>query len=179
MMRPLAPWLLALALLGWGARPLVAAEPLVPVRVLDVKVDQATGAPLVILATASNDRFLIIVVGHSEALAILRELKPHAPLPRPMTHDLLRNVIARLGGKLEKVVVTRLLEGTFFADLVLRRGETAIRIDSRPSDALALALRTGAKVFVARKVLEEAGISPDELDQDEKPQPKPETKRAI
>ena len=176
----LAPWLLALAVLGCpGARPLLAADTLVPVRVLDVRLDKATGTPLVILATKDNDRLLVIVVGHAEALAILRELRPHPPFPRPLTHDLLRDVILALGGKLDRVVVTRLVEGTFFADLVIRRGKTTLRVDARPSDAMALALKMGARLFVAKKVLDEAGISPDELDQDEKPKPNVNDKRAI
>ncbi len=179
-MRP-APWLLLIALLGGlGAGHLGAADDLVPVRVLDVKLDRETGAPLVILTTQKGDRYLVIVVGHAEALAILRELRQQPPMPRPLTHDLLRDVIRGLGARVERVVVTRLVEGTFFADLILTRGKETIRVDARPSDAMALALKVGAKLFVAKKVLDEAGISADELGGEEKP-PKPtsDLKRAI
>ena len=177
----LAPWLLVVALLGGlGAGHLRAADDLVPVRVLDVKLDEQTGAPLVILTTQKGDRYLVIVVGHAEALAILRELRQHPPMPRPLTHDLLRNVIRGLGARVERVVVTRLVEGTFFADLILRRGKETIRVDARPSDAMALALKVGAKLFVARKVLDEAGISADELEGEKKaPKPRTDLKRAI
>jgi len=137
--------------------------------VRDVKLDAATRSPLVILETAKKDRALIIVVGHAEAIAILRQLRSAGPPPRPMTHDLLKSVITRLGGKLSHIVVSRLEGGTFYAELVVRRGDATVRIDSRPSDAMALALRMGAGLFVARTVLDQAGIPPDQLREHERP----------
>ena len=77
-----------------------------------------------------------------------------------MTHDLLANVLKSLGARLDRVAVTRLHQGTFYAELTVRRANALLRIDARPSDALALALRTGAPVYVARPVLDEAGLKP-------------------
>jgi hypothetical protein len=76
--------------------------------------------------------------------------------PRPMTHDLLVRIVAELGATLERVVVADLTENTFYAQLVLRRGDDVVTVDARPSDALALALRTKARVFVSNQVLERA-----------------------
>ena len=174
---------LCAALIGVGARAVGAGEPrppvpdgLVAVTVRDVTFDPATQSPLVVLQTKAKDRLLIIAVGHAEAVAIALRLRGHKPLPRPMTHDLLKNVIARLGAKVARVVVTRLDKGIFYAELVVRSGKAVVRIDARPSDGIALALRTGAAVFVARAVLAEAGIAPDELPPKPKrrtPQPSP------
>ena len=162
---------LCAALIGVGARDVGAGEPrppvpdgLVAVTVRDVTFDPATQSPLVVLQTKAKDRLLIIAVGHAEAVAIALRLRGHKPLPRPMTHDLLKNV------------VTRLDKGIFYAELVVRSGKAVVRIDARPSDGIALALRTGAAVFVARAVLAEAGIAPDELPPKPKrrtPQPSP------
>ena len=105
----------------------------------------------------SGPRYLGIYVGTSEALAIARELY-RAKSPRPMTHDLLRNAIARLGGTVEQVTVTHLANNTFFAAVTIRVASELIHLDARPSDSLALALRTGAKIFVANDVLRAAGL---------------------
>ncbi len=105
----------------------------------------------------SGRRYLGIYVGTSEALAIARELY-QARSPRPMTHDLLRNAIALLGGTVEQVTVTHLANNTFFAAVTIRVASELIHLDARPSDSLALALRTGAKIFVANDVLRAAGL---------------------
>jgi len=175
MQRRLAWWaVVALVALGVGpeARRLAAAEPalpapadLVPVTIRDVKMDRTTDTPLVILETAKKDRLLVVAIGHGEAFAILRKLRAVEPPPRPMTHDLLKSVVEGLGGKLDKAVITRLDDGTFYAVLVVRRGETIVPIDARPSDAMALALRMAAPIFVARAVLDEAGIRPGQLEE--------------
>ena len=77
--------------------------------------------------------------------------------PRPLTHDLLRNLLERLGADLEKVVVTELVEHTYYAELHLRLSDSALTVSSRPSDAIALAVRTGSPIYVEEVVLEEAG----------------------
>ncbi|MFP4057714.1 MAG: bifunctional nuclease family protein [Candidatus Brocadiia bacterium] len=157
---------------GEGA-PQEAPDGLVAMTIRDVKLDLATHSPLVILESAQKDRALIIVIGHSEAIAILRRLREAEPLPRPMTHDLLGRVISRLGGTLRRIVITRLEGGTFYGELVVQRGQTTLRIDSRPSDAMALALRMDAGIFVAQSVLEEAGVEPGELPDIKEPEEKP------
>jgi len=155
--------------LGAGEPEPPAPADAVSMTIQDVKMDTATASPLVILQTAKKDRVLVVVIGATEAIAILRQLREEEPPPRPMTHDLLKSVITRLGGRLRRIVVTGLVNGTFHAELVVERGETLMSIDSRPSDALALALRMGAPIFVARKVLDEAGMRPDQLHEDEAP----------
>ena len=171
---------LALLILGVGAGRSEAGEPalpappdLIPMSIRTVRMDEALHSPVVILETAKRDRALPIVIGHGEAFAILRQLHSVEPPPRPMTHDLLKSVITALGGKVERVVITRLEKGTFHAAIVVRQGEKVTAIDSRASDGMALALRTGAALFVARAVLDEAGVAPGEVPDDEQPEPPP------
>ena len=180
MTRRLACCGLALSLLvsGVAARRQGAGEAAAPapedparVTIRDVRpVPEAQGA-LVVLETTKKDRLLLVVIGQPEALAILSQLGGAAAPPRPMTHDLLKNVIAQLGATLDRIVVTRFQDGTFYAELVLRRGDAILRVDARPSDAMALAQRAGASIFVARQVLDEAGTRPDELREREAPAP--------
>jgi len=171
---------LAAGLLGAGEPVSPAPEDLVPVSIADMRIDPAGRVPQVILATEKKDRFLVIVIGPLEAEAILRPLRRLPPLPRPMTHDLLNHVITQLGATVQRVVVTRIQDNTFHAEIVLRRGETTLRIDARPSDAMALALRARAPIAVARRVLDEAGLDPNQLrepgeHEPRKPGPEPET----
>ena len=127
----------------------------------DVLQTEEGGLKVVLRATdedlVSLPRYLGIYVGKSEARAIALELH-RLKVPRPMTHDLLRNAIARLGGTVEQVTVTQLANNTFYAAVTVRVASELIHLDARPSDSLALALRTGAKVFVATDVLRAAGL---------------------
>lgn len=145
----------------------------VPVHVRTVGLDTRANVPVVVLEAEGQDRILLIFVGHAEAAAIARRLQNDQKPPRPMTHDLLNNVIARLGGSLSRVVVTRIADGTFYGELVVRQDEQSLRIDTRPSDAMALALRADAPIFVAREVLDEAGLPPDRVPEKLPPEPKP------
>jgi bifunctional DNase/RNase len=118
-------------------------------------VDPLTNTPIVILRDKDGQRVLPIWVGIFEANAIAQQIENVAP-PRPMTHDLLRNVIHDLKASVEKIVVSDLQENTFYALIYLDvRGET-VAIDARPSDAIALALRTRAPIFVEDSVIEHA-----------------------
>lgn len=112
---------------------------------------------VVLLHSAALERTLPIAIGTSEAQAILFELNG-MEFPRPLTHDLLRNVLSELGATLAKVEVTELRDDTFFALLYLEGPAGQVTVDARPSDALALALRCGAPVLVAEAVLEKAGV---------------------
>jgi uncharacterized protein len=112
-----------------------------------------TNMPLVLLRDADNQRVLPIWVGPVEANAIALQVENIAP-PRPMAHDLLRNVLTELGARLTRVVISDLRESTFFAYLELQRNGETIFVDARPSDALALSIRTRTPVFVDTKVLE-------------------------
>jgi bifunctional DNase/RNase len=103
---------------------------------------------------------LPIWIGQPEATAILLALEA-VELPRPLTHDLLKNVIETLNAYVERVEITRVQEGTFFAALILRAEERTLAIDARPSDSIALAVRCGAPVFVAEEVMESAAVPDD------------------
>ena len=131
-------------------------------------VDPVTNMPIVILRDKDGHRVLPIWVGVFEANAIALQIE-NVPTPRPMTHDLLRNVIQDLQADIQRVVVSELRENTFFALIyLLRRGET-IAIDARPSDAIALALRAKAPIFVEDQVIDNAESSdfnPERADSD-------------
>lgn len=118
-------------------------------------VDPVTSMPIVILRDAEGQRVLPIWVGVFEANAIALQIENVTP-PRPMTHDLLRNVIDHLHATVEKIVVTDLKDNTFFAAIHLQLAEGTAIVDARPSDAMALALRSRAPIFVDEAVLDEA-----------------------
>jgi bifunctional DNase/RNase len=118
-------------------------------------LDPASNIPIVILRDAESQLFLPIWIGVFEANAIALRIEGVEP-PRPMTHDLLRLVLEQLGATVEKIVISDLRESTFFALIHLRQGEQSVTVDARPSDAIALALRTEAPIFVLRSVLEKA-----------------------
>ena len=138
--------------------------------VYGVSFDLVGKQPIVLLKTSDDNRFLPIWIGHSEAAAILMKLQGAAP-QRPMTHDLMSDLIAELDGEVTKITVTELRENTFFARITIERNGSEIEIDSRPSDAIALAVRVEAKIFAADDVIAESGIefeSEEEAAQDER-----------
>ena len=138
---------------------------LIPVTVTGVQVEQNTGAPVMLLREdEAPHRILPIFVGPAEARAISIAMAGLEP-PRPGTHDLMVATLASMGSTLAEVDVTELRDGTFIAELVVRNESGELRISSRPSDAVALAVRCGAPVFAADAVLAEAGIV--EHDEDE------------
>jgi bifunctional DNase/RNase len=113
--------------------------------------------PIVLLKTVDEDRFLPIWIGQAEAAAILMRLQGASP-QRPMTHDLLSEVVSELKGEVVKVTVTELRENTYFARITIVQDGTELEIDSRPSDAIALAVRCDAQIFAADDVVEESSI---------------------
>ncbi|MEX0850796.1 MAG: bifunctional nuclease family protein [Gaiellaceae bacterium] len=113
--------------------------------------------PIVLLKTADDDKFLPIWIGHDVAAAILMKLQGAAP-PRPMTHDLLADVVSELQGEVVRVTVTELRENTFYARITVVQNGRELEIDSRPSDAIALAVRCDAQIFATEDVIEESGI---------------------
>lgn len=136
------------------------AEPDVEVRIRGLMMDPSTQSPVVVLNDVAGEVVLPIWVGMFEANAIALEIEK-ATLPRPMTHDLLRDVIHGLDARVTKVVVGSLLENTFHATIWLdQQGET-VAIDARPSDAIALALRTDCPIYVSRQVLDRARENAD------------------
>lgn len=116
--------------------------------------------PIILLKTADANKFLPIWIGHQEAAAILMKLQG-TELPRPMTHDLLTAIISHLNAEVLKITVTELKENTFYALLTLRLDSGEIEVDSRPSDALALAVRTNAPIFASEQLIEENAIEFD------------------
>lgn len=118
-------------------------------------LDPASNVPIVILRDTESDLFLPIWIGVFEANAIALRIEGVEP-PRPMTHDLLLASLESLGAKIERVVISDLQNSTFYASIHLQRNGESLTIDSRPSDAIALALRAEAPIFVLREVLEKA-----------------------
>jgi uncharacterized protein len=127
------------------------------VTVYGVSFDVASKQPIVLLKVEGKNRFLPIWIGHPEAAAILMKLQ-NAELPRPMTHDLLATTIEQLSASVASVLVTELRDNTFYAVLRLEAGGQEIRLDSRPSDAIALAVRTDAPIFASAELLDANGI---------------------
>jgi bifunctional DNase/RNase len=113
--------------------------------------------PIVLLKTAEGNKFLPIWIGHPEAAAILMKLQG-ASTPRPMTHDLVTDMLAQLDAKVVRIAVTELRENTFYALITVAVDGSEIEIDSRPSDAIALAVRADAPIYAADSVIEESAI---------------------
>jgi uncharacterized protein len=128
-----------------------------------VSFDMVGKQPIVLLKTADGNKFLPIWIGHPEAAAILMKLQG-AATPRPMTHDLFTDILSQLEARVVKIAVTELRENTFYALITVSVDGTEIEIDSRPSDAIALAVRADAPIFAAEAVIEESAI---EFEQDD------------
>jgi bifunctional DNase/RNase len=122
-----------------------------------VSFDMVGKQPIVLLRTLDGNKFLPIWIGHPEAAAILMKLQG-TPTARPMTHDLVTSMLSELNATVAKVAVTELRENTFHATITLQVNGSEIEIDSRPSDALALAVRTEAPIFVADQVMDDSAI---------------------
>ena len=131
-----------------------------------MRIELPTQTPILLLRELGGSRYLPIWIGTSEATAIALALEGVVP-QRPMTHDLLRLVTERLGANVDRVVVTELSDGTYFADLVMSRDGEEVTVSSRPSDAIALAARTSSPVFASRTVLDEAGVEIQDEDEEE------------
>ena len=130
----------------------------IEVRVRGLMMDPATNMPIVVLKDTASDTVMPIWVGIFEANAIAVEIEKLSA-PRPMTHDLTRNLIHYLNGNLERVVITEIRDDTFFAKLWLRQGDDAVLVDARPSDAIALALRFDCPIYVAEPVMQSARLT--------------------
>ena len=136
---------------------------LIEMTIKGLMVDPITNMPIIILRDKDGHRVLPIWVGVFEANAIALQIE-NVTTPRPMTHDLLKNVIADMRGRIDKVVVSDLKENTFFALIYLTVNGEVMAVDARPSDAIALALRAQAPIFVDERVIDHAktvDIAPD------------------
>lgn len=135
-----------------------------------VRIELPTNQPIVLLRESQGERFLPIWIGQAEAAAIALAMQG-VVTPRPMTHDLLKNILEEMAVQVQSIVITELREGTFYAIINLQRNGTAYEVSSRPSDAIALAVRIQCKIFANEDVLEEASIlipSGDEEEEVEK-----------
>ena len=130
----------------------------IEVRIRGLMMDPATSMPIVVLKDVASDTVMPIWVGIFEANAIASEIEKVAA-PRPMTHDLTRNLIHGLRGQLERVVISELKDDTFFAVLWLRQDGEPLVIDARPSDAIALALRADCPIYVTEEVMQTARLN--------------------
>ncbi|RLI78303.1 bifunctional nuclease family protein [Archaeoglobales archaeon] len=114
------------------------------------------GASPVVVLRSEDGRVLPIYIGISEAIAIHSAMKNQVP-PRPMTHDLMVDVINKLKGKVEKVIIDDLIDNTFYARLIIKQNDHEIEVDARPSDSIAIAVRLACPIYIDEKVLDEAG----------------------
>jgi len=127
------------------------------VSIYGVSFDMVGKQPIVLLKTLDGNKFLPIWIGHPEAAAILVKLQG-SPTPRPMTHDLVADMLGEMNAQVTKIAVTELRESTFYAVITLQVNGSEIEIDSRPSDAIALAVRADAKIYVADEVIDDSAI---------------------
>jgi bifunctional DNase/RNase len=126
---------------------------MIEAKVNGLALDMTTNSPVVILSSPDSDRLLPIWIGHYEALAIAMELSG-VTSRRPLTHDLLKSVITTMGGKVNKVEVTELKEQTFYAKIYVQVNGSVLEIDARPSDSIALALKTKVPLYVSDELFQ-------------------------
>jgi bifunctional DNase/RNase len=143
----------------------VSADGFTKMSIYGINLDLFSSSPIVILKVEDENRYLPIWIGQPEARSILMKLQ-NQEFSRPLTHDLAVNLVAELGGSMEKVTVTELRDQTFFAVISVDIDGRTIEIDSRPSDAIALAVRSGAEIFAADDVIEEAAVVFEEAMED-------------
>lgn len=131
----------------------------IEVKIRGLMMDPATNMPIIMLKDVGSEAVIPIWVGIYEAQAIASEIEK-VTAPRPMTHDLTKNLMRHLSAQLERVVITELKNDTFYAALWLRQNEEPVVVDSRPSDAIALALRADCPIYVSEQVMQSAKLNP-------------------
>lgn len=138
---------------------------MIEMKVAGIALDAVTRSPIVLLKDASERRALPIYIGQDQAKAIISALEKQTP-PRPLTHDLIVNILEAWDMTLERVIIHSLQDNTFYAILCVRQGEAKKEIDARPSDAIAVAIRTNTPIWVMEEVIADASI-PVDRDADE------------
>ena len=159
---------------------------MIRVNVDSIRVNLLSQQRMVMLREVDNRRYLPIWIGAFEAEAIGSAMQGHDP-PRPLTHDLLRNMISELGGAVQNISIVQLQDNTFYAHIVVDVRGVRREIDARPSDAIALGLRVDAPIYVAEQVMDQAGVTFNEEDEEEDeadaeeqpPLPPPSARREI
>ena len=139
----------------------MSANGFTKMSIYGMNMDLFSSSPIVILKVEDENRYLPIWIGQPEARSILMKLQ-NQEFSRPLTHDLAVNLVSELGGSMVKVTVTELRDQTFFAVISVEIDGRTVEIDSRPSDAIALAVRAGAEIFAADDVIEEAAVGCEE-----------------
>ncbi|HID88865.1 MAG TPA: bifunctional nuclease family protein [Anaerolineae bacterium] len=134
---------------------------MIEVKIAGIQISLMSPHRVVLLKEIGAERYLPIWIGPYEAEAINIKLQ-NIEVGRPLTHDLLKSVIETLGGVVERIIVSELREDTFYARIIVSVDGRTLEIDSRPSDAMALAVRVGAPIYVAEEVMAEAGIVPEQ-----------------
>lgn len=134
---------------------------MIEMKVAGIALDAGTRSPIVLLKDMGDRRALPIFIGQDQARAIINALERQTP-PRPLTHDLMVNFFESWDMSLERVIIHSLQDNTFYAILVIRQGETKKEVDARPSDAIAIALRTGSPIWVMEEVIADASIPVDQ-----------------
>ncbi|MBW4656078.1 MAG: bifunctional nuclease family protein [Kaiparowitsia implicata GSE-PSE-MK54-09C] len=138
---------------------------MIEMKVAGIALEAASRSPIILLRDSTERRQLPIYIGQEQARAIISALENQTP-PRPLTHDLMVNILDEIGATLERIVIHSLQDSTFYAVLSVRQGEILKEIDARPSDAIALALRTRSSIWVVEEVIADASI-PVDRDADE------------
>jgi hypothetical protein len=138
---------------------------MIEMKVAGIALDAINRSPIVLLKDASDRRALPIYIGQEQAKAIMSALDNQKP-PRPLTHDLIMNILEMWDMTLERIIIHSLQKDTFYAAMIVRQGEVKKEIDARPSDAIAVALRTNAPIWVMEEVIADASI-PVDRDADE------------
>lgn len=133
---------------------------MIEMKVMGIALDTRSGSPIVVLHDLDNKKALPIWIGSAEASAIIRKIEKLS-VARPMTHDLVVEVVSKTGYEVDRVEINDVEEETYFATIYLTKGEEEIEIDSRPSDAIAIAMRAEAPIFVTENVLMDGAVSTD------------------
>ena len=128
---------------------------LIEMRIKSLMIDPINEMPIIVLMDDEGKKVLPIWIGFFEANAIALKIE-NVPTPRPMTHDLIKNALETMGAKVDRVEITKLEDSTYFANILIKYNGKKIKIDSRPSDAIAIALRTASPIFVEEEVIETA-----------------------
>jgi len=160
----------------WPGQHAGGSEPMVEMSVESVRINLATNQRVVILREAQSDRYLFIWIANPEAYSIAMELQGTTS-PRPLTHDLLKSIILELGATLTHVIINDLSDDIFYARLVLDADGRHAEVDARPSDAIALAVRMKVPIYVADKVIEQASVQLQNVDDEPSPRERAERKK--
>jgi len=139
---------------------------MIEVKVVNVAIDANSKMPVIVLKEKTGEKTLPIWIGLFEAQAIALALENVKP-PRPLTHDLAKSLIEKLKGKVDRVVISDLRNNTFYAQILIKKNGESIKVDSRPSDAIALALRLNVPIFINEIVLDKVSIGGKPIGEDE------------